>query len=635
MNEREDIYTGSENIPEEPYVPQHEKSAENSDYVQQDHQQQSSGYGQQDYQQQSTGYGQQDYQQQSTGYGQQDHQQQSTGYGQQDYQQQNNSYGQHSYQQQNNSYGQQGYQQQNNSYGQHSYQQQNNGYGQHSYQRQNNSYGQHSYQQQNNSYGQQGYQRQNNGYGQHSYQQQNNSYGQHSYQQQNNSYGQQNSYGRPNGYNDQPRRPVYDSFMYEPIGFEELDRSQAARDNREAAIQRQRTRSERYIVALFIAIVIIAALISVFGIAYDIINSDKIIDKIGKQNQVVIYQESKPEGATDLENFKDENGKYTPEGAAALVKPSIVKIYTYADYQSYAAKNALGTGSGIVLNEDGYIATNAHVLEADGYHRIETMDGDFYDAKIVGRDTKTDIAVIKVNAQDLVPATLGNSDEAIVGETVIAIGNPANLSGTVTDGIISAVDRKIRSDSAGNTGFEMNCLQTNAEISPGNSGGALVNMYGQVIGITSSKYVSNDLEGLGFAITINEAAPVIEELIQNGFISGRFRIGIHLLDMGSEKKIAEIESRIGTKIPEDFKGIYIDKIDSDADIAKTDLKNGDFIVAINGKTVSTYDELYDTISGQYEAGDTVPATCASIDKTGNVSYYEIEFKLMEDTSGNY
>ena len=518
---------------------------------------------------------------------------------------------------QSNSYGQQYHAQpQNNGYGQQfGSQPQNSGYGQqYGSQPQNNSYGQqYGSQPQNNSYGQQyGSQPQNNGYGQ-----------QYGSQPQNNGYWQQN-------YDQQPRRPVYDRFMYEPIGFEELDRQQ----NAEPAVDpaKQLAKSQKAIAVLFALIVAIAAFIAIFGIIYDIVNSDKIVSKIGKQNQVVIYQESKPEGANDIENFKDENGRYTPEGAAALVKPSIVKIYTYADYSGYASKKPVGTGSGIVLNEDGYIVTNAHVLEAQGYHKIETMDGDFYDAKVVGRDTKTDIAVIKVEAPDLTPATLGNSDEALVGETVIAIGNPANLAGTVTDGIISAVDRKIRSDSSG---FEMTCLQTNAEISPGNSGGALVNMYGQVIGITSSKYVSSDLEGLGFAITINEAAPVIEELIKNGFVAGRFRIGIHLLDMGSEAKIAAIEEKIGAELPDDFKGIYIDSIDEDCDIANTDLKKGDFIVAINGKSVSTYDELYDFISEQYEAGDTVPATCASIDKKGNVSYYEIEFKLMEDKSGNY
>ena len=509
---------------------------------------------------------------------------------------------------------------------------QNTGYGQQNYPyTHNNGNNRPGYNQQPNSgYGQQQgyYHTQPGGYGQHNYQQpHNNIYDQQGYYNaQNNYYGQQRSYS------DQPRKPVYDRFMYEPIGFEELERNQATASSADETAAKQRSKNERNIVRIFALIVAISAFISILGIVLDIINSKGIIDKIGRQNQVILYKESKPKGATDIENFKDENGRYTPEGAAALVKPSIVKIYTYSNYSDYAAKRAVGTGSGIVLNEDGYIATNAHVLEAEGYHRIETMDGEYYEAKLVGRDTKTDIAVIKVNAPDLTPATLGDSDEAVVGETVIAIGNPANLAGTVTDGIISAVDRKIRSDS---TGFEMTCLQTNAEISPGNSGGALVNMYGQVIGITSSKYVSSDLEGLGFAITINEATPVIEDLIKNGFVPGRFRIGIHLLDMSSTAKKDAIEERIGMTLPDDFKGIYIDEIDEDCDIAKTELKSGDFIVAINGKSVSTYDELYETISSQYEAGDKVPATCASIDKNGDVSYYEIEFKLMEDTSGNY
>ena len=479
-----------------------------------------------------------------------------------------------------------------------------------------------------------------------------NSYGQStgSYSRPQNGYGQQSgSYGQSNGYGqgygsgqqqsgyyrqqqnyDQPRRPVYDRFMYEPIGFEELERNSAEMQLRET--EKRRTKSESAIKILFTALVLIAGGLAVFGIVHDIVKSDKIVDKIGPQQAVVLYKEPKPKGANDEKNYKDANGKYTPEGAAALVRPSIVKIYTYADYAGYTAKRPLGTGSGIVLNEDGYIVTNAHVLEAEGYHRIETMDGDYYDAKIIGRDAKTDIAVIKVNAEGLTPATLGDSDEAVVGEQVIAIGNPANLASTVTDGIVSAVNRKIRSDS---TGFEMDCIQTNAEISPGNSGGALVNMYGQVIGITSSKYVSNDLEGLGFAITINEAYPVIEELVKNGFVAGRFRIGIQLIDMSTEAKVATIEERLGYELPDDFKGVYIEYIDKECDIANTDLKVGDFITEINGKTVSTYDELYDTVSSQFEAGDKVPATCAHVDKDGKVNYYKIEFKLMEDTSGNY
>lgn len=145
-----------------------------------------------------------------------------------------------------------------------------------------------------------------------------------------------------------------------------------------------------------------------------------------------------------------------------------MEIYTYKDSTQ---KQLSGTGSGVVISEDGYIVTNAHVLDAEGFHAVHTVDDKVYDAKVIGRDSKTDIAIIKINNANLQPAILGDSDEAIVGEQVIAVGNPAGLSNTVTDGIISAVNRKVRSDS---TGFEMNCIQTNADISPGNSGGALV-----------------------------------------------------------------------------------------------------------------------------------------------------------------
>lgn len=177
----------------------------------------------------------------------------------------------------------------------------------------------------------------------------------------------------------------------------------------------------------------------------------------------------------------------------------------------------------------------------------------------------------------------------------------------------------------------MSCIQTNAQISPGNSGGALVNMYGQVIGITSSKYTNNGLdEGLGFAIAINEVKPIVEELIKNGYISGRYKIGIMIMDTSSITNITQIESLLGYGIPDDFKGIYIDEIVEGSDIANTDLKPGDFIVAINGKSVATFSELDETIGESYGVGDLVPATCAHIDPDGTVSYYTIEFRLMED-----
>ena len=434
------------------------------------------------------------------------------------------------------------------------------------------------------------------------------------------------------------RKPVYDKFMYEPIGFAGYDtRAHIPPENPYGTIAEMYNSGEdeepekvddKIAYKLVAGLIACCLLVSVIGIIYDVANSNKAMKQFKATGPVVLYSEKKPESAKEFDEYKDEDGRYTTEGVAKLVRPSIVEIYTYSDP---AHKDLVGTGSGIVISKDGYIVTNAHVLESDGYHLIQTLDEENYSATIVGRDVKTDIAVIKVNANNLTPATFGDSDESVVGEQVVAIGNPANLSSTVTDGIISAINRKIRSDS---TGFQMDCIQTNADISPGNSGGALVNMYGQVIGITSSKYVSSMVEGLGFAITINEAKPIIEELLDSGFIAGRFRIGITLIDMSSASKRASIEEAIKMELPENFKGVYIQSIDKDCDIAKTKLKEGDFITEIDGTKVSTYDELYEAISGKFEAGDTVPAKCAHLEKSG-ISYYEIEFKLMEDTSGNY
>ncbi len=433
--------------------------------------------------------------------------------------------------------------------------------------------------------------------------------------------------------NTPPQETVqYDDFMYQPIGFEQYDKENEplAKEAAEKIEKKRKARADRIMIALLLLIFIVTIGLCVFAIIKDVSDSGKTFGKDYTPPQnVVIYQQSKPENANDSDSYKDENGRYTTEGIAATVRPSIVEIFTYDD----SGHNTLsGTGSGVIISEDGYIVTNTHVLKSDGYHVVKTYDDKSYDAKIIGRDAKTDIAIIKITASDLQPAVFGDSDEVVVGEQVMAIGNPAGLSGSVTDGIVSAINRQIRADS---TGFEMNCIQTNADISPGNSGGALVNMYGQVIGITSSKYVSSSYEGLGFAITINDAMPIIDELISQGYISDRFRIGIELIDMEDEMKIATIEDELGFELPEDFEGIYIASVAEDCDIANTELKPGDFITAINGKSIKTYDDLYDTISRQFGAGDKVPATCARLSEDGNIEYFDIEFMLMEDTSGDF
>ena len=329
----------------------------------------------------------------------------------------------------------------------------------------------------------------------------------------------------------------------------------------------------------------------------------------------------------------DGTGKYTVEGIAEHVMPSIVEIYTYKD----GTMN--GAGSGIILSPDGYIATNSHVVKNTTLYSVrlygDSQDDSQYRAVLVGHDAKTDLAVLKISATNLKPAVLGDSDDVHIGETVCALGNPAGLSTSISTGIVSGVNRKVRAES---TNLEMDCIQTDAAISPGNSGGALVNMYGQVIGITSSKYGSSivfggSYEGLGFAITINQALPILQELMEKGYVSGRVRAGISYL--ANQRALAYAEKN-GIKVPDELKGhgILVRKFDPDADIKDTALKIDDWILTMNGYEVTDSDSVRQALSGM-AGGDSVHCRCGRIEADGTLSTFEIDFTLLEDQSGDY
>ena len=185
-----------------------------------------------------------------------------------------------------------------------------------------------------------------------------------------------------------------------------------------------------------------------------------------------------------------------------------------------------GAGSGVVLTSDGYIVTNHHVIEDANKITVALNDGTEYQATLVGTDSETDVAVIKVEAANLKPATLGDSDQLTVGQTAIVIGNPlGSLGGSVTSGIISALDRDVTVN-----GETMNLLQTSAAVNPGNSGGGLFNANGYLVGIVNAKYTSTDVEGIGFAIPINVAKSVVNDLIEYGYVKGRIDTGFSVVD---------------------------------------------------------------------------------------------------------
>lgn len=353
-------------------------------------------------------------------------------------------------------------------------------------------------------------------------------------------------------------------------------------------------------------------------------------------DNAIIYREGKPTNS-NVEKGTGTDGKYTVEELAAAVSPSIVQI---------SAEDADGTvgstGSGIILSENGYILTNAHVVNSFDSFEITTYNSDKpYKAKLIGYDSKSDLAVMQIKANDLIPATIGYSEELSVGEEVVAIGNPAGLTSSVTKGIVSALGRQIRS---GSTGFYMDCIQTDAAISPGNSGGALVNMYGQVVGVTSSKYAStyyggSAYEGLGFAISIDQAMPIAEELIKQGYISGRVRIGITFTSLTSEVAQTEFAANFNITDSPCKEGLWISAIDPKCDIAKSELSVNDIILSVNGQKVNDYDDL-SAIIMEHKAGDELTATCrryAFGNEKDTLKHrdFTIKFKLMEDTSGDY
>ncbi len=280
---------------------------------------------------------------------------------------------------------------------------------------------------------------------------------------------------------------------------------------------------------------------------------------------------------------------------SAIVSPSVVVITTeqmVASSTWYGGGSVeSGAGSGVIISEDGYILTCQHVIDGAS-NVIVTIDDVDYVAEVIGEDAESDIAVIKINATGLTPAVLGDSDTLAVGEEVVAVGNPlGELGGTVTNGIVSALNRNIYVGD-----YEMTLIQTNASVSPGNSGGGLFNMAGELIGIVNAKSSDSDAEGLGFAIPVNTAYTIAQSLIENGYVTGRPELGITALTITD----ADTAAAYGVSAY----GIYIYSVNDGSAAQKAGLQSGDRIISIEGIEVATLDNLTDTIS-DCEVGDTV------------------------------
>ena len=262
---------------------------------------------------------------------------------------------------------------------------------------------------------------------------------------------------------------------------------------------------------------------------------------------------------------------------AAMAADSVVEIVVQsASDTGYIGQTILtGAGSGVILTQSGYIITNNHVVEGADSINVRLRNGEEYEAKLIGTDSKSDIAVIKIDAENLTAAVVGDSSLLQVGELAVAIGNPlGELGGTVTDGIISALDREITID-----GVNMTLLQTNAAINPGNSGGGLFNGRGELIGIVNAKSSGTDIEGLGFAIPINDAMSVFDDLIEYGYVRGRVDVGMEMLE------ISDTATAYMYRVSQ--LGVYVYSVESGSYAQSAGLKAGDYILSVDGKEISS------------------------------------------------
>ena len=284
----------------------------------------------------------------------------------------------------------------------------------------------------------------------------------------------------------------------------------------------------------------------------------------------------------------------TTQEIAAAVGPAVVGIENMGRggyYGLYGSEVTMGTGSGVVMTEDGYVITNYHVVEGSSKLKVIMSNGEEYIAKIIGADEESDLAVIKIDAKNLAHVTFGDSSAVTVGDKAIAIGNPLGneLMGTVTQGIISAVNRTVQIDNK-----TMTLLQTDAAINSGNSGGALINAYGEVIGINSAKMAASGVEGLGFAIPSNLVLDVVNDLIDYGYVRGKLTIGIGGTNI-TEKMASYYDLPMGFYVQEVYEG---------TGAAQAGIKPGDIIIKCDGKVVQNIDDINE-LKKKHKVGDTM------------------------------
>ena len=327
--------------------------------------------------------------------------------------------------------------------------------------------------------------------------------------------------------------------------------------------------------------------------------------RVGNAGNKVVIQQVERTDSSAASGTAVASGGMTTSQVSEMVSPSVVVITTeqvvYSQWSWYGQNQVeSGAGSGVIISSDGYILTCAHVVSGASQITVTIGDTD-YTATVVGEDDTSDVAVLKIDATGLTPATVGDSDSLSVGDSVLAVGNPlGELGGTVTSGIVSALNRSVTIQGTSSTNT-MSLIQMDASVSPGNSGGGLFNMNGELIGLVNAKSSSSDAEGLGFAIPINDAIQVAQDLLENGYVSGRPYMGITY--------IAVTDAQTAAQFNVNAYGVYVVDVVQGGPADKAGLKTGDRIVSIDGTEIAQKDDL-GTLIQQHTAGDTLSITVA-------------------------
>lgn len=355
---------------------------------------------------------------------------------------------------------------------------------------------------------------------------------------------------------------------------------------------------------------------------YFTLNKTNQMPQAPSNTNAVTAQNNQGDNGAQLAAYKNGKKVLTVPEIAEQVGPSVVGVinkttltsqkyfdpfsgrYFYSSDPSQDGQTVeQGSGSGIIFQDNGYIVTNQHVIDGASEISVILNTGEEFSAKLIGQDTKTDLAVLKIDPGDtqLTAASLGDSTAVQVGELAVAIGNPMGqeFSGSVTAGIISAVNRTMTIENR-----SYNLLQTDAAINSGNSGGALINQYGEIIGINSVKLSTTGVEGMGFAIAISEAKPIIDDLMSSGYVTGRPLVGISIKDTGY--------------------GLFISNVTKGSGAEEAGLKPYDMIIEVDGQKVASTNEVNE-IRDKKKAGDYLTFKILRDGET-----IEVQVRLMED-----